>query len=130
MLDLFSRAGVGRFGMVTPYVPAKNAEIVRCFAARGYHCAAEAGAGESDNYAFSTVDANRIETMLRTVAEKRPDAIVPFCTNLNAAALAARLEPELGIPVVDSVLAGLWSALRTAGYDTGGMSGWGRLFAL
>ncbi|MEX2644069.1 MAG: aspartate/glutamate racemase family protein [Acetobacterales bacterium] len=130
VLELFARAGVRRFGLVTPYVPAKNAEVVRCFAARGYECVAEAGAGESDNYAFSTVGADRVESMLRTVAAERPDAIVPFCTNLDAAAVAARLEPELGIPVVDSVLAGLWSALRTAGYDAGRITGWGRMFAL
>lgn len=130
VLDLFARAGAERFGLVTPYVPEKNAEIVRCFAARGYDCVAETGAGESDNYAFSQVGPDRVEAMIRAVAAKRPDAIVPFCTNLGAAATGARLEAELDVPVFDSVLAGLWLALVTVGYDTRRITGWGRMFAL
>ena len=41
-----------------------------------------------------------------------PDAIVVHCTNLRGAEVAGPLEQELGIPVLDSVVVGLWGALR------------------
>ena len=52
-----------------------------------------------------------------------------FCTNLAGAAVAARLEPELGIPVYDSVAVTLWKCLQMSGVAPGSVRGWGQLFA-
>ena len=52
-----------------------------------------------------------------------------FCTNLDGAAVAARLEPELGIPVSSSVAVTLWKCLQITGVAPGKVRGSGRLFA-
>ena len=44
--------------------------------------------------------------------------------------VVAQLERELGIPVVDSVVAGAWGALRRAGVDTRPLAEHGRIFQL
>ncbi len=114
---------------MTPYVAEKNAEIVDCFAARGYRCVAERHAEIEDNYAFSEVAPEAIKAMIRAAAGKgAPQAVVPFCTNFAAAPLAEALEGELGMPVFDAVAAGVWKALGTVGCETGRMKGWGRMF--
>ena len=53
-----------------------------------------------------------------------------MCTNLRSAHLVDALEAELGIPVLDSVAAFVWKAIRLCGIDTGAITGWGRLFGL
>ena len=51
------------------------------------------------------------------------------CTNLAGARVAARLEPELGVPVYNSVAVTLWKCLQVSGVAPGSIQGWGRLFA-
>ena len=63
-------------------------------------------------------------------ARARPQAITVFGTNTRGAPVVAALERELGIPVVDSVMAGLWGALHRAGIDTRALRDCGRLFEL
>jgi maleate isomerase len=62
------------------------------------------------------------------VAAARPEVIIAVCTNFPAAAVAAELERELGIPVYDTVALGVWKSLRLAGIDTRSAAEWGRLF--
>ena len=68
--------------------------------------------------------------MVRDVAAQGCDAAMIFCTNLAGAAVAARLEPELGIPVYDSVAVTLWKCLQMSGVAPSSVRGWGRLFAV
>ncbi|HEY9567118.1 MAG TPA: hypothetical protein VIR38_03435, partial [Thalassobaculum sp.] len=56
--------------------------------------------------------------------------VVVLCTNLRGARLAARLEAELGITLLDSVAVALWGAIRAAGADPAVIEGWGRLFEI
>jgi maleate isomerase len=49
---------------------------------------------------------------------------------MRGAPLAAELERETGIAVVDSVATAVWGSLRLAGVDTRRVVGWGRLFGL
>ena len=55
--------------------------------------------------------------MIRAVAAEGADAIVILCTNLDGAALAAALERELNVAVLDSVAVTLWRTLALAGGD-------------
>jgi maleate isomerase len=66
--------------------------------------------------------------MIRAVAAEGADAVVILCTNLDGAALAASLERELDIAVLDSVAVTLWRTLGLAGGDIGGLANWGRIF--
>jgi maleate isomerase len=66
--------------------------------------------------------------MIRAVAAEGADAIVILCTNLDGAALAATLERELDIAVLDSVAVTLWRSLGLAGGDVRTLAQWGRIF--
>ena len=66
--------------------------------------------------------------MIRAVAAEGADAVVVLCTNLDGAALAASLERELDVAVLDSVAVTLWRALDLAGGDIRALAEWGRIF--
>lgn len=125
--DLLKRASIDRIGFVTPFRQQVNDKIVRGWTAAGYNAVANLGAGLSDNFSYSTMEAERLKAMARQVAESKPDAILFYCTNLPGAGLCADMEAELGIPVLDSVSAGVWGALNVLGFGGSLPGKWGRL---
>ena len=83
-------------------------------------------------YVLKSIDILR--GLMREVAQdgpedRRPQAITTFCTNLRAAPLAASVEAECGIPLLDTVSTTVWGALRAVGADPAQVQGWGRLFS-
>ena len=126
--EIFRSTGVKRFGMVTPYTGDVQERIVANFGREGFACAAERHQGLSVNFSFSEVEPQTIESMIREVAEIGPDAILVFCTNMDGASLAERLERELRIPIYDTIATAVWSSLRIARIDPNRVQGWGRLF--
>ncbi len=64
--------------------------------------------------------------MIRAVVGEGCDAVVILCTNLNGAHIAATLERELDVLILDSVAVTLWQSLRIAGADGGHLAGCGR----
>ncbi len=129
LADIFRRAGVTRYALVTPYLGAIQERIIATFAAEGFECVAERHLDDPGNFSFAEVTAGAIADLVRDVARARPQAITTFCTNLHAAPLVPALEGELGLPIYDTVATGLWGALRLAGVSPGRVRGWGRLFA-
>jgi maleate isomerase len=75
------------------------------------------------------VPAERVAEGVRRVAVERPDAIAILCTNLRGAEVAESLEAELEMPVLDSVVVGLWGAMQLLSMATPGR-GFGRLQGL
>lgn len=127
---LFAALGVRRFGLVTPYVDEIQRRIVATYADAGLECVAERHLGETRNFAFAGFDEATVAAQIRAVAASRPEAITVMCTNMRGARVAAALEAELGIPIVDSTSAAVWAGLALAGADPGRVRGWGRLFAV
>lgn len=127
-LELLRRFGARRIGLVTPYTRDVQDAIAANWRGEGLEVVAERHLDLRDNFAFSEVDEDRIETLVREVAKARPDAIVILCTNLRGARVAARVEGDLGVTVVDSVAAVVWKSLGLAGVDPRQVRGWGRLF--
>ena len=105
-------------------------EAYATWAAAGFPCTQERHLRIRDNFSFAQVEESEIERMVRDVAAQGCDAAMIFCTNLAGAAVAARLEPELGIPVYDSVAVTLWKCLQMSGVTPASVRGWGRLFAV
>ena len=131
VLDAFRSLGVRRFGLVTLNPPDMNERVSAHFAAEGFECVGSTHRADLvDNFAMADVPSEALAQAARECARARPQAITVFGTNTRGAPIAAALERELGIPVVDSVLAGLWGALRRAGVDTRALSARGRLFEL
>jgi maleate isomerase len=117
-----------RIGLVTPYTDDVQAAITANFAREGLEVVAECHAGIRVNFDFATIAPDTTAAMIREVAAARPDAIVVLCTNMDGATLAATLERELGIPVLDSIALALYGALRAAAVDPGCVTGFGSLF--
>jgi maleate isomerase len=130
VLDAFRLLGVRRFALVTLNPPEMNERIARHFAAEGFECVASSHRADiPDNFSMAEVPAEALAGEARRCARAHPDGITIFGTNTRGAPVAAALERELGVPVVDSVAAGLWGALRRAGVDTAPLARHGRMFA-
>ncbi|POR49969.1 maleate cis-trans isomerase family protein [Bosea psychrotolerans] len=131
-LTLLRRLDAQRIALITPYTAAAHARGIANFTAKGFAVVAERHAGLSDNLSYGAVPPVEIAAMARAaVAEGSAEAIVIFCTNFNGAPVAAMLEAQTGLPVIDSAAAGSWAALRAAGVETSrAVASWGRIFSL
>jgi maleate isomerase len=130
-LQLLRALDVTRIALVTPYTTTAQARGLASFAAKGLSVTGERHAGLSDNLSYGAVPPTGIAAMARAALADGPaQAIVVFCTNFNGAPMAASLEAETGLPVIDSAAAGVWAVLKAAGIDTRAVTGWGRIFAL
>lgn len=129
-LDALAALPGRKLGLVTPYVAEVQDRVRANFAAEGFPIAADRRLDITENFAFAEVSEPRIERMIREVAAEGAEAVVVLCTNLRGAALAERLEAELGITLFDSVSVALWGAIRAADGDTAAVKGWGRLFEI
>jgi maleate isomerase len=126
--EAIKRADAQRVGLVSPYIDDVQTRICEVWGRAGVLCHAERHLGIRDNFAFGTVNAQPIAEMIRAVASERCDAIVILCTNLNGARIAAELERELDVLILDSVAVTLWQSLRIAGADGGDLGSWGKIF--
>jgi len=127
-IDAVRAIGARRVGFVTPYTEEVQARIGEVWNAVGIACHAERHLGLRDNFSFGEVPPETIAAMIRAVAAEGAEAVIVLCTNLDGAALAAKLESELDIAVLDSVAVTLWRTMALAGADPGILSDWGRVF--
>ena len=130
MNELVFRLGVRRLGLVTPYTDDVQSRIVTNYAGIGIDCGAERHCGVRDNFAFAEVSEAAILDMAREVAGQGVDAIAIVCTNMRAGPIAARIEAETGVPVLDSIATVVWKSLILAGADPARVTGWGLLFGV
>lgn len=128
----YAAFGVSRIGLVTPYTDDVNAAIGDVYARGGRSCPIALGCGLRVNEQFAHVAPAAVETMIREAAAQREvEAVAVVCTNMNGAAPAAALGRELGKPVLDSVAATVWQALRLTEYSQPQLAQrWGGLFAI
>ena len=131
LLDALARLRARRIALVTPYDAAYQAKCIAGFAKKGIETVCERHSGLIDNFAYGEVPAADILAMTRAaIAENRPEAVVYFCTNFAGAPLAAEIEAETGVPVLDSTAVGIWGAMGAGGYPASRVMGWGRIFAM
>lgn len=126
---LIEAFGVKKLGLVTPYTPDVQQQIIANYAEIGVETVAERHSNRSDNFSFAEVPEAEIERMCREVADAKPDAIAIVCTNMRGPMVAAELERELGIPVLDSVAFTLWGCLKEAGIDMTPLKEFGMMFS-
>jgi maleate isomerase len=128
--EILALLGAVSMGLVTPYLDEVQARIVGNYAGIGIACPGERHLRLQDNFSFSEVSEEEIAAMAREVAMAKPDALAIVCTNLRGAPLAAALEAETGLPVLDTIATVVWKSLLMAGVDPARVVGWGRLFSL
>jgi maleate isomerase len=129
--ELLALADCHEFALFTPYTTDVQQRIVANYRHAGLRCTAQRHLGIRVNYDFAAVAPERIERDCREMLASAPvPALVTLCTNLRAAHLAAALERDLGVLMLDSVSTVLWKLLHLAGRDAAEVQGFGRLFAL
>lgn len=130
LLDALTALGATRVALVTPYLAAVQAAIVAQLGASGIEVVSERHLDDPGNFSFGTHAEAVVADMARAVGAVRPQAIAIHCTNFRGSFIAASLEAELGVPVLDSVALALWGSLRVAGVATAPFGRHGRLFSL
>jgi maleate isomerase len=129
LVDAFRELDVRRYALVVPYVAAITDAIVEVLGGAGWSCVATSSESLTVNRQFADVSSDAIVAAVRRVARTRPDAVAIHCTNLRGWEVAHALERELDIPVLDSVVVGLWGVLRILGLHVPG-NRFGRLAAI
>lgn len=127
--ELMALRNIRRLALVSPYTADVQQRIIDNYAARGIEVVAERHMDIRVNHDFALVEPERLRVLMGEVAASRPQAITTFCTNLHSAQLAAGIEAEFDIPLLDTVSTTVWGALRAIGVDPSVVQGWGRLFA-
>jgi maleate cis-trans isomerase len=89
----------------TPYLDWVTESEVRFFEAAGFRVAATASLGLEDGHAMAALTEREVGDLARRVNHPEADAIFLSCTDLPTVGVIARLEAELGKPVVSSNLA-------------------------
>ena len=124
--------GAVRVSIATPYHTALNDHEVDFLAQNGIQTLRIAGLGLGANGPvdyplIAETSLEQVEAHTRSVLAPGSDALLITCTDFPTLPLIARLERELGLPVVTSNQATLWASLRRAGLvDT--IAAAGRIF--
>ena len=122
-LNLF---GAKRIGVVTPYQPIGDENVVRFFEEIGFEVAAINGLKCPTAVSIAHVTEGELRDAILDVNDDDVDAIVQCGTNLSMVRLADEAERWLGKPVIAINAATWWMALRENGIDDA-VHGAGRL---
>jgi len=121
--------GAKRIGVVTPYQPVGDEQVVAYFSELGFEVAAIRGLCSASATSIADETPETIREAFLAVDGPDVDALIQCGTNLEAIAVAAELEKELGKPVIAINVATIWHALRANGIDDQ-IAGYGSLLEL
>ena len=107
--------GIKRIGVITPYMPVGDAQVVRFFTDCGYEVVRLKGLKCDSPVQIAHVQADTLEAAIGEVDGNDVDAVVQVGTNLAMARLAGEAERRLGKPVIAINTAIYWYALRQNG---------------
>ena len=120
--------GIKRLGVVTPYMPIGDRQVLRFFSECGYQVVNLLGLKCTSPTAIARVSKTELRDAVNRVNRGKVDAIVQVGTNLAMAEVAAMAEFWLGKPVIAINTATYWYALRQYGIKDK-IQGWGSLLA-
>ena len=120
--------GAKRIGVITPYQPVGDQQVVDFFTQMGYEVTAIHGLKCDSATSIGDVTPEEIKAAFRAVNGADVDLLIQAGTNLPASIVAAEMEVELGKPVLAINTATVWHAYRTNGIDDQ-IEGFGSLLA-
>lgn len=106
-----------RIGVVTPYQPVGDANVIRFFEDLGVEVVALRGLKCPTAVSIAHVTEDELRRALIEVDSEEVDALVQCGTNLSMVGLADEAERWLGKPVIAINAATFWLALRENGID-------------
>lgn len=118
--------GAKKIGIITPYQPVGDEQVVAYFTELGFEVAGITGLCSATATSISTESPEKLREAFLSVNGDDVDALIQCGTNLECAATAAELEKEIGKPVIAINIATAWHAFRVNGIEDK-ISGYGRL---
>ncbi len=118
--------GARRIGVVTPYQPVGDKNVVRFFEECGFSVGKIIGLKCESPVSIAHVHEKKLAEAIRAVDGPDIDAVIQVGTNLAMARLAGFAETWLQKPVIAINTAIFWHALRASGIDDK-VAGWGSL---
>lgn len=118
--------GAKRIGIITPYQPVGDEQVVAYFSELGFDVAGITGLCSESATSIASESPEKLREAFLSVDGPDVDALIQCGTNLECAAVAAELEKELGKPVIAINIATAWHAFRVNGIEDK-ISGYGRL---
>ncbi|KJF23682.1 arylmalonate decarboxylase [Rhodococcus sp. AD45-ID] len=109
--------GAKKIGIVTPYQPVGDEQVVAYFTELGFDVAGIHGLKSASATSIADETPEDIRAAFLAVDGPDVDALIQAGTNLEAITVAAELEKELGKPVIAINLATVWHALRANGIN-------------
>lgn len=112
------RYGARRIGLITPFQGPGNESAARMFRELGFEVVTTFGfcCANAQHIAHIPDEAKeRAITELLATPANRLDAVVQCGTNMSMTAVAERLEPKIGVPILGINATLLWHALRETG---------------
>lgn len=119
---------VRRLGVVTPYMPVGDEQVIKFLGDIGYEVVRIQGHRSDSPVTIAHESFAKTRALVRAVDGDDVDAILQAGTNLHFVELAAQLERELGKPVLAINAITLWHALRHCGIPDR-IRGYGSLLA-
>lgn len=113
IVDALRSLSARRIVVVSPYAARLEELEVRYLADDGFEIVASAAMGITDMLALHDPAPSEIYRLARRTWTANADALLISCNALRAHVVAAALESDIGRPVVTSLTATLWAALRT-----------------
>lgn len=114
LLDAFETLGIRKLSIVTPYTESLNAMEKAFLASEGIETAAISGLDREFDIPFTRPEEMQELALRQGVCGA--DAVFLSCTGICAIPAIEPLEETLGVPVLSSNQATIWSALRRIGY--------------
>jgi len=112
--------------IVSPYTNDVDEAEHRYFAGAGLKVVGGACLGITDGFLLAEPEPDTLFELGTRGCDIKAEALIMTCLNTRSHTVIARLEEELGVPVITSTQALLWHALRLAGIDDP-IEGYGRL---
>lgn len=109
--------GARRIGVITPYQPVGDGQVRRFFEEMGFEVAAVHGLKCDTATSIASVTPEEMTDAFRIVDGGDVDLLIQAGTNLPGAKVAARLEQEIGKPVLSINTITAWHAYRANGIN-------------
>lgn len=116
----FRALGVQRIALLTPYVAPTTAPMIDYFEAAGLAVVQALGLGLEDDRDIARLPAAAIGDAVRQADHPAAEALFVACTAVPILGLIARIEADLGKPVLGANQALGWAMLRAAGLPATG----------
>ena len=123
--------GIKKLALISPFLPTVNGTLASYFLGQGFQVPLVRGLGIEKNIEIGKLpEEAAYELTMKSFREGIDvDGFYVSCSRWRTAASIDRLEKETGLPVVTSVQASIWAALKALKINAK-IEGYGRLFSL